>query len=377
MPSHNEDAPRSGTSPRSGTGAAQNTCPTPPGIGNNGVSAAGRARVAEIQRARIVSAMVEIASEQSFGHATVARVVARAGVSRRTFYELFDDREDCFLAGFDDGIAQASRYVLDAYDPKAGWAERLRTALTSSLSFLDVERDVGQLLVVGSLGAGAAALERRRRVLAQMITAVDEGRTLAKTGAEPPPLTAEGIVGGALSVIHARMIACMPVPFRVSPAMGGPRTGDGAHPLIELVNPLMSMIVLPYLGPAAARKELTRRVPKPRPRVEWAGEDPLRDLGMRLTYRTVRVLMSVAALGGRGSYPSNREIGESAGIADQGQISKLLGRLDRLGLVHNNGLAPGKGAPNAWALTAKGLAVERAMSAEDGRDVATSARSRR
>ena len=335
MPSHDEGVPHSGTS---GTPSARL------GISNNGVSAAGRARVAEIQRARLVSAMVEIASEQGFIGATVARVVSRAGVSRRTFYELFEDREDCFLAGFDEGIAQASRYVLDAYDPKAKWAERLRIGLTSLLSFLDVERGVGQLLVVGSLGAGASALERRRRVLAQMITVVDEGHTLARAGAELPSLRAEGVVGGALSVIHARMIAC-------------PRTGEGSRPLIELANPLMSMIVLPYLGPAAARKELERPVSRARARKAAPVRDPLKDLHMRLTYRTVRVLLAVAASPGG----SNREISEASDVGDQGQISKLLSRLEKLGLVSNTGFGPGRGAPNAWTLTEQGEEVHGAL----------------
>jgi AcrR family transcriptional regulator len=303
--------------------------------------------------------MIEVSAEHGLADATVARVVARAGVSRRTFYELFDDREDCFLAAFDEGIVRASRYVLDAYDPDARWAERLRTALTGLLSFLTYERGAGQLLVVGSLGAVATALERRRRVLAQIITVIDEGRRETKAGSQPPPLTAEGIVGGALSIIHARLL------------------DDKSGRLGDLINPLMSMIVLPYLGPTAACRELARPTPRPRTRVERGGEDPLRELGMRLTYRTVRVLMAVASLGGRGSYPSNREVGLAAGVADQGQISKLLGRLERLGLVHNEGLAPGKGAPNAWTLTAKGAQVERAMSADSARGVAASARSRR
>jgi AcrR family transcriptional regulator len=292
--------------------------------------------------------MVEVAAERGFVDATVARVVARAGVSRRTFYELFEDREDCFLAGLDEGIAQASRYVLDAYDPEAKWAERLRTALASLLSFLTYERGVGHLLVVDSLGAGTPALERRRRVLAQIIALIDEGRLEIKTGAQPPPLTAEGIVGGALSIVHARLV-------------------QGDRRLDALLNPLMSMIVLPYLGPVAARRELTRPVPKARARVARTVEDPLRDLDMRLTYRTVRVLLSVGALGGGGSYPSNRQVGEAAEISDQGQISKLLGRLERLGLVHNKGLAPGKGAPNAWTLTEKGARVEQAMRVDGDR----------
>jgi DNA-binding MarR family transcriptional regulator len=71
---------------------------------------------------------------------------------------------------------------------------------------------------------------------------------------------------------------------------------------------------------------------------------------MRLTYRTVRVLMAIA----QHPQASNRQIGETAGITDQGQISKLLARLERIGLATNTGIHPGKGAPNSWTLTEKG-----------------------
>ena len=63
------------------------------------------------------------------------------------------------------------RPALDVYDPKARWAERIRTSLTGLFSFGDVKRGAGRLLIVGSLGAGAVALERRERVLAQRIAA--------------------------------------------------------------------------------------------------------------------------------------------------------------------------------------------------------------
>lgn len=335
------------------------------GLTRNGL---GPERVIEIQRARILAAMVEVVAEHGLADATVARVVARAGVSRRTFYEIFKDREDCFLAALDEGITRASRYVLEGYDPEAEWNVRLRSALTRLLRFLELEHYVGQLLVVGSLGAGPEALERRQRVLAEMIAFVDQGRNEPKAGgplqgvgtagdlqAELPLLMAQGIVGGVLSIIHARLLE------------------PGAR-LVELANPLMGMIVLPYLGPAAARAELARRVSKSSARVECAPRDPLRELDMRLTYRTVRVLASVAANSGS----SNREIGEMAGMTDQGQISKLLGRLERLGLVHNIGLAPGKGAPNAWRLTDKGREIEGAMSVNrQDHDVVPRGRSRR
>jgi AcrR family transcriptional regulator len=315
---------------------------------DNAARELGRERVIEIQRTRLLAALFEVSAERGAGNVAVAHIVERAGVSRRTFYELFADREECFLAGFDDALARASRFALADYDPSARWAERCRTALAGLLSFLDVERGAGQLLVVGSLGAGSRALERRQSVLAQIITVVDQGRGETKAGHELPPLTAEGVVGGALSVLHTRLL------------------DDDHGALQELTGPLMSMIVLPYLGPAAARRELTRPVPRRVTGPVVAG-DPLRDVGMRLTYRTVRVLTAIADLGGRGSYPSNREVGLGAGMDDQGQISKLLTRLQRLQLIQNTRPPVARGAPNAWGLTERGWDVQRAIAGGDQR----------
>ncbi len=325
-------APSEGTAPNSLTSSS------------NGL---GRERVIEIQRARILAAMVEVSAERGAANVTVAHVVERAGVSRRTFYEVFSDREDCFLAAFDEAVAQASGYVLDSYDLQAKWAARLRSALTALLRFLDVQRGAGQLLIVGSLGAGTRALERRKRVLAQMITVIDQGRSESKAGQELPPLTAEGITGGVLAVLHARLIDT-------------PRDS-----LLELAGPLMSMIVLPYQGAAAARKELVRPVSrKPtHEHVPRANAGPLMQLEMRLTYRTIRVLMAIAAQPGS----SNRMVADTAEVSDQGQMSKLLARLQSIGLIENNGAGPTRGEPNAWTLTHKGWQIQNAITEQTTR----------
>src|SRR5450759_3052154 len=120
----------------------------------------------------------------------------------------------------------------------------MRAGLCALLELLDYDPGIGRLVVVETLGAGPRALERRSRVLAQVIIAVDEGRLEAKKGDGPPPLTAEGVVGAVLAVLHGRLLEKNP------------------GRLIELAGPLMSMIVLPYLGPAAARRELDRPVPR-------------------------------------------------------------------------------------------------------------------
>jgi DNA-binding MarR family transcriptional regulator len=82
---------------------------------------------------------------------------------------------------------------------------------------------------------------------------------------------------------------------------------------------------------------------------------------MRLTYRTLRVLSAIATL----PDASNREIADHAGVADQGQISKLLARLERLELIHNTGPIT-KGEPNAWQLTPKGHEIQQAVGIEGG-----------
>jgi AcrR family transcriptional regulator len=295
----------------------------------------GRERVSEIQRTRILVAMAEVACERGAGDVSVGHVVERAGVSRRTFYELFEGREDCFLEAFDEAVARASRYVSAKHDPKVDWAETVRGGLEALLAFLEHEPALARLAVVQSLAGGASALERRRRVLDGLVAAVDAGRKDMNGGPSTTRLTAEGVVGGVVSVIHNRLVS------------------SDSRRLADLVNPLMSMIVLPYLGPDAARKQLERPVASAPAPIPLANGDPLKHLDMRLTYRTVRALSAVATNPGS----SNRVIGDVSGIDDQGQVSKLLARLERLGLVENTRTGRVKGATNAWGLTERGKEV--------------------
>lgn len=299
-----------------------------------------RSQVSEIQRARMLHAMSEVAAEEGAQNATVARVVARSGVSRRTFYDLFDDREDCFLAAFEDALARVAEHAVPAYTGARPWQVRVRAALLATLAFLEEEPDLGRLLVVESLTAGPRAVQRRAELVGLLVDVVREGETDTKTKPRPghgeAALSAEGVVGAVLSVIHARL-----------------QRGETDW-LTGLINPLMGMIVLPYLGPAAARRESERPAPPPTPRAHPRRGDPLRNLDMRLTYRTMRVLTAIAAT----PAASNRQVADAAGVSDQGQISKLLLRLQNLGLIQNTGQGPTKGEPNAWTLTPTGQEIE-------------------
>ncbi len=93
-------------------------------------------RIGEIQRGRMLVAMAEMACERGAGDVSVMHVVERAGVSRRTFYEIFEDREDCFLATLEEAINRAGRYVSEVYEPQASWVVRVRSGLEAILRFL-------------------------------------------------------------------------------------------------------------------------------------------------------------------------------------------------------------------------------------------------
>lgn len=297
--------------------------------------------------------MVQEVSERGAANVSVGHVVGRSGVSRRTFYEIFDDGQDCFLAAFEETLQHAAAVVVPAYETGGAWLARVRAGLTALLGFLDNDRVAARLLIVESLAAGPSALQRRREVIADLVAVLELGRTAGRAKLDPPALTAEAVVGGLLSVLHGRLARGSDSEIRTTDGRGHAVESS----LLELASSLMGMIVLPYLGPVAARKEIERPTPTPTGTGPVVRSDPLQDLPMRFTYRTMRVLVAVAELSTSGAHPSNRAVGERAGIGDQGQASKLLARLHKLGLIENQGGDPARGEPNAWTLTDTGRQV--------------------
>ncbi|HEY1687792.1 MAG TPA: hypothetical protein VGF95_02905 [Solirubrobacteraceae bacterium] len=194
----------------------------------------------------------------------------------------------------------------------------------------------------------------RERILTGLVGVVDEGRLHGKRAGVAGALTAEALIGAISAVLAARL------------GEQAASHGNGRRaPLRDLLGELMSMIVLPYLGPGAARRELARPLPKTvaveSHNVDVIAEaDPLAGSSMRLTYRTARVLLAAAQLGEVRAGASNRQIAEHAGVADQGQISKLLSRLERHGLLTNAAKDSGaRGEANRWMLTRIGQRLVR------------------
>jgi AcrR family transcriptional regulator len=313
--------------------------------------------VEEIQRSRILQAMADEVAHRGPSGVTVARIIARAGVSRRAFYEIFDDVEDCLLETLNWAIALAQARAEAAYARERTWREAVRSGLAALLRFFDENPLLAQLCIVHAAAGGPRVLERRAEVLLELGDVVDRARQRRALAREPSPVVAEGVVGAVVAVLYGRLLG------RGGPAGGYSAPKPSDPQLIDLHGELMSLIVLPYLGANAAARELER--PPPAPPIDSellsprsSGRAMLELPHGRLTYRTVRVLRAVAERPGG----SNRDIAERADIVDQGQISKILARLQEQDLLVNRGGSPHtRGTPNAWWLTERGQSLEHAL----------------
>jgi hypothetical protein len=245
------------------------------------------------------------------------------------------------LAEFEFALGRARERMAGAYHAQSRWLDAVKAALVAFLAFLEDEPALGRLLVVSSMSGGERVLRRRVRVLGELAAVIDRGGLEGAAGKQQPPVViAEGVVGAVAAVIQNRLL------------------GDEQTGVMDLFGSLVSIIVLPYLGASVARRELGRPAPRLAGATDTLGVPGAAGVldytaGTRLTYRTARVLGAI------GDYPgaSNREVADRAGIVDQGQISKLLGRLQARGLIAKMGAGHTRGAPNSWRLTERGEVV--------------------
>jgi DNA-binding IclR family transcriptional regulator len=264
----------------------------------------------------------------------------RAALAREAIADHLRGSEACQLEAFEQALALAAERASVAFYAQEGWVDAVRAALVALLEFFDEEPEVGRYLVVHSARAGDAVLERRREVIDRIAKLLDDERAPAR--GFPPRLTAQAVVNGALGVLSERL--SQPRPGRV----------------VELAAPLMSFTVLPFLGVAAARRELAGRR-EGADVVDSAGDlDVLRDSGGRVNPRASLALSVIGADPGL----NNKQVASRAGVINGGHASRLLGRLERLGLIENTRACDRRFGSKAWTLTSAGEKVQSAIERE-------------
>lgn len=201
-----------------------------------------REAVTESQRNRIHQAMVQVVSERGYPETRVVDVIGVAGVSRKTFYELFDSKEDCFLAAYDVLLGNLLGEATDAFESQSGasWAERIAAALEALLRHLAAHPAEARFAIVEVLAAGPKALARRDAGLRQFTGFLESGRS--ETSVELPGIISLSVAGGINELLYSEILhgAVARLPSRLPD--------------------LMFWVTLPFLGAegAAAERERVR-----------------------------------------------------------------------------------------------------------------------
>lgn len=178
--------------------------------------------------------MIEVVSERSYPETRVVDVIEVAGVSRKTFYELFESKEDCFLSAYDILLGNILGDTAEGFESKPGapWDERVAAGLGALLKHLSEHPDEARFAIVEVLAAGPKALARRDAALRQFTGFLEGGRN--ESSVELPGITSLSLAGGVNELLYSEILH-----------------GSTAR-LPSRLPDLMFWVTLPYLGATRA-----------------------------------------------------------------------------------------------------------------------------
>jgi AcrR family transcriptional regulator len=190
------------------------------------------------QRERLIAGLAEAIAEHGYAGTTIAHITRAAAVSRRTFYEHFASKDECFVVAYETVMSELRERISEAFDEVDDWALAIKAGIAAMLGFLAAEPNLARLCMVEALVAGPVVVERYDAAIQSFVPYFREGRK-----GQPPevlarlsPTTEEALVGGMVSLISRRIIAG--------------RTAD----LEDLLPDLVEFTLTPYLGSAAAAR---------------------------------------------------------------------------------------------------------------------------
>ena len=168
-----------------------------------------RETVLASQRGRLLDAMAQAVAEHGYGNTTIAHVVSHAVVSRKTFYDHFADKSDCFLAMYDTGIMFLLGRIAETIEGQNDPHSRLVVGLQAFLNILSAEPAFCRAIIIEVHAAGPEALARRRAVLGVFADRyLDANQQARKNGAKIAELSEDralAVVGGILDLVSTRV----------------------------------------------------------------------------------------------------------------------------------------------------------------------------
>lgn len=192
------------------------------------------------QRARILNAVADVVSLTGYATMSVEGIIAAAGVSRRTFYDYFNGKEEAFLAALEAACTELTDRVRRAAEASDTFEGGVRDCLATFVQYVVEDLRRAEMVIVEVLAAGPAALQRRNAMMTTLVEMLaSAGDRVSETG-PPPRLTAETIIGGIYEVAYSRVLQ-----------------GE-THELAELLPDMAYSVMQPYLGHERASQEAGR-----------------------------------------------------------------------------------------------------------------------
>ena len=194
--------------------------------------------VSRNQYERLIAGLAEAVAENGYAGTTIAHITRHAAVSRRTFYEHFSSKDECFVAAYETVMMELRERVGEAFDQEEEWPLAIKAGIKAMLEFLAAEPHLARLSMVEALVAGPVVVERYDAAIQSLVPYFQAGREgrSADVLAGLSPTTEEALVGGMVSLISRRIFA------------------DRAEELEALLPDLVEFTLTPYLGSAEAAR---------------------------------------------------------------------------------------------------------------------------
>lgn len=189
-----------------------------------------RELIEENQRERLIRGMIEAVADHGYGKTTIAHVTRAARVSRRTFYENFADKEDCFRAAYEASLDDLRETMLGAAAVEQEWPLHVRAGLGALLESLADRPDLATFVLIAPPSAGDSIAARHHLAMRDLVAALIAGPPAPPDSGEPSDTQAEALAGGLSRLIVRKVSA-----------------GE-AEELPELLPGLVELVLRPFTG---------------------------------------------------------------------------------------------------------------------------------
>lgn len=162
--------------------------------------------VAENQRERLIAGIIAAVAENGYGETTIATIVKAAELSRKTFYEHFANKEECFAAAYEASFEYLRKAIV-AVEVDGDWGQLVRGRLERLLGLLSEESDLASFFLVAPTSAGNEIVERHHKTMRELVRALTKGAPAASAKSEPLETREQALAGGISRLIVLKLSA--------------------------------------------------------------------------------------------------------------------------------------------------------------------------